>query len=100
MCLSLSRERVIALDRAPCAMPFHDVRTRFFQRGPQDDDPEGALEILDGSSPHVYMPGGSGVGPVSSLVTVLDTVMSDAADDGQHPRSELGCHHLSAPAPP
>ena len=43
------------------------------------------------------MPGGSGVGPVSSLVTVLDAVMSDAADDGQHLLTSATARRLVSP---
>jgi CubicO group peptidase (beta-lactamase class C family) len=80
--LSLPQEEVRRLDRAPLEILGPDATRR---SSPVVEGTERApgtsVEILDGRTPHVYIPGGSGVGPVRSLVAVLDAVASDANDD-------------------
>jgi CubicO group peptidase (beta-lactamase class C family) len=70
--LELSADSLAALDRAPFALLVSD----------SDGRPDDPLALLSGRAAHVYMPGGSGVGPVSTLVAVLEAVRTDASSRG------------------
>ena len=78
--LWMTVDEVRELDRAPFQMTWEDVASRILQRADQADGPcpEEGSEILDGTSAHLYSPGSSCVGPIASLVAILDGVMADA----------------------
>jgi CubicO group peptidase (beta-lactamase class C family) len=77
--LALSQTEVRSLDRAPFEFSWDHALTNMFQADP-GERPD--YELLDGSEPHFYMPGSSGVGPIASLVKLMDAIRADATSGG------------------
>jgi Beta-lactamase len=97
--LALAQPDVARLDRAPFEVSWDDVMARFVARTGDEVRPttRPTSELLDGTAPHCYTPGSSGVGPIRSLVALADAVMADATTGAGRLLSQPTAQTLIAP---